>query len=249
MNLKNITKLVFGKWLIPVLIFIPILLAFIVLGLMQSLILEKIGATLLSIGFIWLICTSIYLFYKRKWLIATGILAYTILGTIGAGIIYFLLMSLSTMMDGDKWADNLTIPDDIEIFEPKGDGYLSVRPDSVLNIKRASIDFELYNSSQPGIYEYDIWIDRIENGSIYLKAYEVTQNYRLSESYLATDSKIGVYNPTDTIIRYESKEFTIYEGDWGKYYAARFEVWFKPSNGKPERKLIEKNYKIEGWMH
>ena len=44
-------------------------------------------------------------------------------------------------------------------------------------------------------------------------------------------------------------DFTIYEGDWGKPYAARFELWFKPVNGGHERKLIEKNYKIEGWMN
>jgi hypothetical protein len=42
--------------------------------------------------------------------------------------------------------------------------------------------------------------------------------------------------------------FTIYEGDWGKPYAARFEVWFFPDNGGKERKLIEKNFKIEGWQ-
>jgi hypothetical protein len=41
---------------------------------------------------------------------------------------------------------------------------------------------------------------------------------------------------------------TIYEGDWGKPYAARFEVWFKPDNGGNEQKLFQKNYKIEGWM-
>ena len=41
---------------------------------------------------------------------------------------------------------------------------------------------------------------------------------------------------------------TIYEGDWGKPYAARFEVWFVPDSGSPQRKLIEKVYKIEGWQ-
>jgi hypothetical protein len=42
--------------------------------------------------------------------------------------------------------------------------------------------------------------------------------------------------------------FTIYEGDWGKPYAARFEVWFKPDSKGPERKLAERIYKIEGWQ-
>jgi hypothetical protein len=42
--------------------------------------------------------------------------------------------------------------------------------------------------------------------------------------------------------------FTIYEGDWGKPYAARFEVWFVPDSGKPERKLMQQVFRIEGWQ-
>jgi len=46
-------------------------------------------------------------------------------------------------------------------------------------------------------------------------------------------------NPTDSIIKFSSDtDFTIYEGDWGKPYVARFELWFKPDNGGQERKLI-----------
>jgi hypothetical protein len=44
------------------------------------------------------------------------------------------------------------------------------------------------------------------------------------------------------------KHFTIYEGDWGNPYAGKFELWFKPKNGGRERKLLTKNYIIEGWM-
>ena len=43
-------------------------------------------------------------------------------------------------------------------------------------------------------------------------------------------------------------EFTIYEGNWEQYYAARIEAWFKPDSGGPERKLTERIFKIEGWM-
>jgi hypothetical protein len=42
--------------------------------------------------------------------------------------------------------------------------------------------------------------------------------------------------------------FTVYEGDWGKPYAARFEVWFEPDSGKGQRKLSERVFKIEGWQ-
>ena len=47
--------------------------------------------------------------------------------------------------------------------------------------------------------------------------------------------------------RLSSKTFD-YEGDWGKPYAARLEVWFTPDSGGPDRKLMEKTFKIEGWQ-
>ena len=46
----------------------------------------------------------------------------------------------------------------------------------------------------------------------------------------------------------DKKEFTIYEGDWEDYYAARIEVWhYDKATGK-EKKLVEKIYRVEGWM-
>jgi hypothetical protein len=54
---------------------------------------------------------------------------------------------------------------------------------------------------------------------------------------------------TESSERFGAKAgFMIYEGDWGKPYAARFEVWFKPDSGKTERKLAERVFKIEGWQ-
>ncbi|MDN3706528.1 hypothetical protein QW060_26370 [Myroides ceti] len=98
---------------------------------------------------------------------------------------------------------------------------------------------------------------KIESGYCYLKAFEVTHNDPLSADRLKERSKIKVFNSSDTTAKFEmtaregySAEgiFTIYEGDWDKPYAARFEVWFVPDNGGKERKLIEKNFKIEGWQ-
>jgi hypothetical protein len=41
----------------------------------------------------------------------------------------------------------------------------------------------------------------------------------------------------------------VYEGDWDTFYPARFELWFVPSGGGPERKLVEKVFRICGWQH
>lgn len=171
-------------------------------------------------------------------------------GMVIAFLAYAILSMATTMIGGDRWADDLTIPDDIPLNEPLGEGFDSVRPDSVLVITRYQPDLELYNSFQPGMYMYDIWLGRVARGSVFLTATEITRGEALSVKDLKRASRMDVYNPTDSIIRFASEaSFKIYEGDWDKPYAARFEVWFKPSNGGPEVKLMEKNYRIVGWMH
>ncbi len=151
----------------------------------------------------------------------------------------------------DRYADNLKIPDNIEIFEPKGDGdgYYNIEKETdTLSDEPQLYDFELYRSFQPGLYEYEIWLSKIDSGTVFLKVYEITKNDRLSENRLTKRSSIRVGNTNKELKKFETSEhFTIYEGDWGKPYAARFEVWYQPDKGQ-ERKLTEKNYIIEGWQ-
>jgi hypothetical protein len=102
---------------------------------------------------------------------------------------------------------------------------------------------------QPGIYGVAYSLNPGEPGSVYLKAFEVTKCTPLSVDRLETASETRMTWSTDSAERFGTKAgFTIYEGDWGKPYAARFEVWFKPDSGKPERKLAVRVFKIEGWQ-
>ncbi|NCD23304.1 MAG: hypothetical protein EOL90_10250 [Spartobacteria bacterium] len=108
---------------------------------------------------------------------------------------------------------------------------------------------ELRNSFQPGLYDAYVWINPGEPGMVYLKAYEATQGTPLSANRLKESSNEWVgwsENPEELFL--SNTHFSIYEGDWGKPYAARFEVWFVPDSGAPERKLLEKVFKIEGWQ-
>jgi hypothetical protein len=142
----------------------------------------------------------------------------------------------------DTYADNLKIPTNIQINQPDE----QTEPDKI-----KKTDFFIYRSFQSGLYTYAVWTRKIEKGKTYLKAFEVTKNDPLSVDKLKERSIIEVNNATDTIVKFvmkNEKQFTIYEGDWRKPYAARFELWFKPDNGGKERKLLEKNYKIEGWQ-
>lgn len=90
---------------------------------------------------------------------------------------------------------------------------------------------------------------KISEGTVLFKAYEITQNTRLSKGGLSKSSSVPVSNLSDSLKRFGTNDhFTIYEGDWGKPYAARFELWYKPEKGE-EKKLTENNYIIEGWQH
>ena len=117
------------------------------------------------------------------------------------------------------------------------------------SIRNGNPSFELQNSFQPGIYDSEIWLNPGESGMIYLKAFEVTNETILSEHELKVYSNEWIGwsdNPEELFL--SNTNFTIDEGDWGKPYAARFEVWFVPDSGEPERKLMEKVFKIEGWQ-
>jgi hypothetical protein len=109
--------------------------------------------------------------------------------------------------------------------------------------------FRLLTGIQPGIYGVAYSLNPGEPGSVYLKAFEVTKSTPLSVDRLEGASKTRMAWSTEHSERFGAKAgFTIYEGDWGKPYAARFEVWFKPDSGKNERKLAERIFKIEGWQ-
>jgi len=114
---------------------------------------------------------------------------------------------------------------------------------------RGPDEFVLRSGMQPGIYNLTLRINPGEAGVVYLKAYEVTKGTRLSEGrlYDSSNERVGWSGDPQEKFLYEN-EFTIYEGDWGKPYAARIEVWFRPDSGGPERKLLERICKVEGWQ-
>ncbi len=238
----------FDKWWRPLLFWAFAVTLFIAGELTQNSSFGNISYMLLGISLLVLIVSIIYQLSKKRWFnaILTGLVFG---GTIGLYILYGLLLFFIETMDGDKWADNLKIPPNIQLDTPINLTLSYERQDSVLAWKKSKTDLQLYNASQPGMYEFDFWTGKIESGTIHLKAFEITQEYALSADRLAESSTLKIYNPTDSIRKFsKTGHFTIYEGDWGKPYAARFEVWYKPDNGGEEQKLYQKNYKIEGWM-
>lgn len=103
---------------------------------------------------------------------------------------------------------------------------------------------------QGGIYGVEAFVNPGESGKCFLRVFEATRNTPLSEARMrgpSTEYTGWSDNPKETF--FYSSEIIVYEGDWGNYYPARFELWFEPADkSKPKRKLIEDTYKICGWM-
>lgn len=116
-------------------------------------------------------------------------------------------------------------------------------PESVINGAP-----EIYITGRGGIYNVYAYVNPGEPGYAYLKVFEETRNTPLSEILIVRNSTeyIGWSENTDEKFFYNTM-VRVYEGSNGIYYPARLELWFVPESGKPERKLIEKVFKIEGW--
>jgi len=242
----------FDDWKKPIYFWSLTILLLILSNYVKNPIFQDISISLFALGLFVLLISGIYHVSQRKWyrsLIIFGLFGASIFSF----IFYILISFFIDQITPDTFALNLTIPKNIKIDNPINmdfdDNFNSKKPDSITNKLVENTEFQLYNSFQPGLYEFDFWTGKIESGTIYLKVFEITQNEQLSSKEIIRKSSIKVFNPSDSIKKFSPKDdFTIYEGDWAQPYAARFEVWFKPENGKAERKLFSKNYKIEGWM-
>ena len=107
---------------------------------------------------------------------------------------------------------------------------------------------QIWNDFQGGMYTYDFYYPALEEGVVFLRCYEATENIPLSHERISEASRVAIPSTTSFSKVVEKQCFTIYPGDWGDYYAARIEVWHKDAKTGKERKLMEKVYRVEGWM-
>ena len=241
--MKNLFKRYFNNWYLPIIIAtIVIILSFLFLSFFTKTSFY-ISISLMYFSFFLFVVSIIlglikifkknYLKGSLQTLISTALLILTF------GYLSFFLM----FYPNDFFADDLEIPENLKLESPSKMSYEGEK------IIKQNIKFDLIESFQPGLYEYNFSTEKIDSGYVYLKAYEITKNTRLSENELKNDSKIFVYNNSDSLKTFSTNDdFTIYEGDWGKPYAAKFELWYKNSKTGKEKKILEKNYKIEGWQ-
>lgn len=149
----------------------------------------------------------------------------------------------------DRWADNLSIPGQLPLAIPARLDEQGQRPDSIIHRAHLPHDFQVYQSFQPGLFEYDCWLGPTDSGVVFLSATEVTTGKSLSAEYLPQTTRISVGNASANLQRFSTNHhFTIYEGDWGAPYAARFTLWYRAAKDSTAIKLSEQVYEIEGWM-
>lgn len=148
---------------------------------------------------------------------------------------------------GDEFfADRLTIPPEAKAAMPIADDYwavnerndaLPVECDSSMEIMRAPMGYRaMVNPEEPG--------------EVYIKAYEFSKNKRLSADRMKRATMISAKWASNQKEKFlHEGEFRIQEGDVNHPYAVRFELWFVPTSGGPERKLVECVYVIVGSYH
>ena len=107
---------------------------------------------------------------------------------------------------------------------------------------------QIWNGSQGGIYTYTFYYPELLSGTIYLRCFEVSKNEELSARHIKEATSVDFHRHFKFGKIVDMREFTIYEGDWGEYYAVRVEVWYHDPVKKEERMLMSKIYRMEGWM-
>ena len=191
--------------------------------------------------------------YKNVFLIALmGVLliAYAIAATFFGGLGNGAL---------DNFGKRHPIPEGMEYYTTKiTPEYGNTAAQTYLDSLVVDRGIVVVDYGQPGQYRYMANVPAIpEKGKIYLKLYEATTNLPLSEHDVKTSTTLLV-EPSDTSRIYkmtdkepnrwnDTDEFTIHEGSWGDYYAARVELWYQPESGGEEQLLHSVIYQIEGW--
>ena len=220
-------------WLIELFLLFMQLLSFI-----YALKMKKKGKALgcLAAGFGWLIITIAFSLFYFLWDQSqpTG---YAASHPIPEGLEYNIPLGHYEIKDGDTITSK---------FGSSYYGYNPIRT-TIDEIDTASY-LQIWNSFQGGIYNYSFYYPELLSGTIYLRCFEVSKNEELSAKRLkqATSVDFHRHNKFGKIV--DMQQFTIYEGDWGEYYAVRVEVWYHDPVKKEERMLMSKIYRMEGWM-
>ena len=186
----------------------------------------------------------IYCLCKKEWWQSVGSAIGCIVCFIAFYIISFIYLIISSSQP-DPFGKEHPIPEGMEYEIPLKE----IAPvDLIIDGFSEKECLQVWNDFQGGLYQYSFYYPELPDGDVFLRCFEVTENIELSPSRLRKASTVKVIGHTEFGMIADKQSFTIYEGDWGDYYAARIEVWHKNARTEEETKLLEKIYRVEGWM-
>lgn len=202
----------------------------------------------------------VILLINKKWWRAVGAFILGVLSLLPFGGIAFSFIAMFAAslfsMEPDDFGKKHPIPDGLEYNIPITDSVQGWNAQDGFMFTPVEIDstdtnswLQIWNGGQGGIYNFAFYWPALEDGDVYLRCFEVTENIELSKDRLKarTTTQVSNHKSFGQVVDPNHKDFTIYEGDWEDYYAVRVEVWHKPIHGKTH-KLMEKIYRMEGWM-
>ena len=195
--------------------------------------------------FVAMIVTWVLLLIFKKW---WKFLFSFIMGALTVAFFIYLLylgISLAFNPGPDNFGKEHPIPAQLDYNLPLLEGEELPHP---IDSTATDTWLQIWNDFQGGMYTYEFHHPALEEGWIYLRCYEATENIPLSPERISAASMVATPSTTSFSKVVEKQCFTIYRGDWGDYYAARIEVWHKDAKTGKERKLMEKVYRVEGWQ-
>ena len=219
---------------------------------------------LLAFSGIMQLVTFILAIVRKQWRRLIGTIVGGLVSV--AAFVAFCIMLFATAFarmfgpNEDSFGKEHPIPDNVQCELPLVDestiyygindtvGELREAVTPVIDSLDTSTFLQIHYGMQPGIYEYDFYYPQLPDGHIYLKCFEVTTGVALSTERIAERSRVDVASHNTFGKIANRQEFTIYEGDWGDYYAVRVEVWHHEDHSVRDTRLLAKTYRMEGWM-
>ena len=130
----------------------------------------------------------------------------------------------------------------------------AILPEGSVRTAPASLEmlYQLTSRGEILNYAYQSWLNPGEPGKTYLRAFEVSQGVELG-----IPTSVNGKNLKNSTLEYvgwsdnPEEKFLVgcridLPGSRHQTYAVRLEVWFTPASGGPERKLVEKVFRVKG---
>lgn len=135
--------------------------------------------------------------------------------------------------------------------EIEDNGYASklLPPEYIKEGKSSFVIKDRYSGENCSDYDICAWVNPGEQGYVYTKIFNlVTGKYLLpgKETGWPIKEYIGWSEKANSLFFYSNRAI-IYSKESVRPYKARFEIWFHPSDGGAERKLIETTHEIRRW--